>query len=63
MRRRPHSAFEGEPTAVTVTGSLKQYAHIVWDALDADNKVSLFALAKDLATGGTERVIINKNQS
>jgi hypothetical protein len=46
-----------------VTGSLKQYAHIVWDALDADNKVSLFALAKDLATGGTERVIINKNQS
>ena len=32
----------------------------MWEALNEDNKVSLFVRAIDLATGETEDVIINK---
>ena len=59
----PIPSFEGEPKAVGVTGSFRDYALTVWDALNADNKVSLFALSKELATGVMESVTINKNQS
>lgn len=59
----PIPSFEGEPCTVAVTGSLGNYANTVWDALNADNKVSLYACAKELATGNIESVIINKNQS
>ncbi len=59
----PIPSYEGEPKAVAVTGSLDDYANTVWDALNADNKVSLFALSKELLTGRIESTIINKNQN
>ena len=59
----PIPSFEGEPKAVAVTGSLRDYASAVWDSMNMDNKVSLFALSKDLTTGRIENFIINKNQS
>ena len=59
----PIPSFEGEPKAVAVTGSLRDYASAVWDSMNTDNKVSLFALSKDLTTGRIENFIINKNQS
>ena len=59
----PIPSFEGEPKIVTVTGELTAYANEVWEALNPDNKVSLFACSKELATGKTESIIINKNQS
>jgi hypothetical protein len=58
----PIPSFDGEPTAVAVSGSLRDYANGVWDALDTDNRVSLFALSKELETGRIESLIINKNQ-
>ena len=59
----PIPSFEGEPKTVAVTGSLIDYANEVWNALDEDNKVSLFALSKELSTGRSESIIINKNKS
>ena len=59
----PIPSYEGEPKAVAVKGSLRDYASAVWNALNADNKVSLFALSRDLTTGRIENFIINKNQS
>ena len=59
----PIPSFEGEPKAVAVTGSLRDYASAVWSALNTDNKVSLFALSKNLTTGRIENFIINKNQN
>ncbi|HHT17311.1 MAG TPA: inosine monophosphate cyclohydrolase [Papillibacter sp.] len=56
----PVPSFEGEPVAVNVKGSLEEFAQNVWQALDKDNRVSLFALRKDLETGTVETRIINK---
>ena len=38
------------------------FAENVWNALDADNKVSLFVRYIDIATGKADSRIINKNK-
>ena len=57
----PLPSFEGEPTPVTIKGDIDSFAKELWDALDADNKVSLFVRFADIATGKYETRIINKN--
>ena len=68
----PLPSFEGEPTLVENAGEMKNalggdedidaFAESVWNALDDDNKVSLFVRYIDVATGKAESRIINKNQ-
>ena len=58
----PLPSFEGEPTQVKLEGDIDAFTAIVWNALNADNKVSLFTRYIDLATGETETRIVNKNQ-
>jgi hypothetical protein len=60
----PLPSFEGEPAPVkiAVADGLDAYALCVWDALDAENRVSLFAREIVVATGEWRQVIINKNQ-
>lgn len=57
----PIPSYEGEPAPVAVSGDAGAYARLVWDALDAKNRVSLFTRSIDLADGTTENVVINKN--
>lgn len=57
----PIPSFEGEPKPVAVTDDLAEYANSVWNALNADNKVSLYGYARDLITGESDSIIINKN--
>jgi len=45
-----------------VGSDLKAIADGVWNALNADNKVSLFAQAISLESGEAETLIYNKNQ-
>jgi IMP cyclohydrolase len=56
----PVPSFEGEPVAVAVSGDLDALAGAVWNALDKDNRVSLFAMRKDFNTGAIESRIINR---
>ena len=57
----PIPSFAGEPLRVTVDESdPAEFAGKLWDALNEDNKVSLFVRAISLATGDYEDVIINK---
>ena len=58
----PLPSFKGEPIPVKITDTdgLEQFAGIVWDALDNDNKVSLYARETTLATGRSADFIINK---
>ncbi len=59
----PLPSFEGEPTLVEIgNDSLDEFSDKIWNALDADNKVSLFVRYIDIATGKSESKIINKNQ-
>ena len=57
----PIPSFVGEPKPVAITGSLQEFANSIWNSLNADNRVSLYGLAKDIQTGITESLIINKN--
>lgn len=57
----PIPSFEGAPIRVAVDESdPAEYAGKIWEALNEDNKVSLFVRAIDLTTGDYEDVILNK---
>ena len=58
----PLPSFKGEPIRVDVTGTIEEYANKVWAALNADNKVSLYACEIDIATGKHKQLILNKNK-
>ena len=57
----PVPSFEGEPVPVTLSGGLEELAGGIWEALNPENKVSLFVRAMDLETGEAKDVIVNKN--
>lgn len=58
----PLPSFEGEPRLVSIDAKTAQeLADRLWNAMDADNKVSLFVRYIDLESCETNDVIINKN--
>lgn len=58
----PLPSFEGEPKTIAVAGDAKAFAQVLWNSLNADNKVSLYVCYTDLETGKQDVVICNKNQ-
>lgn len=59
----PLPSFEGEPKRVVLDAEdIDSYTRRVWDALNPDNKVSLFVRFIDIETGAYETRIVNKNQ-
>ena len=61
----PLPSFTGEPTPVDLDGSftadIDTFTGRVWDALNEDNKVSLFVRFINIADGTYETRIVNKN--
>ncbi|MCI5904954.1 MAG: IMP cyclohydrolase [Oscillospiraceae bacterium] len=58
----PLPSFEGEPKKVDMTGlDIDGFTNMIWNALNEDNKVSLFVRYIDLETGKTDTRIVNKN--
>ena len=58
----PLPSYEGEPTLVNIEGDIDTFTNNVWNALNEDNKVSLFTRFIDIETGKYESRIINKNK-
>ncbi len=58
----PLPSFQGEPKLVAVSDDMEGFADMLWDNLNADNKVSLFVRYIDIATGKYTTIIKNKNQ-
>ena len=59
----PLPSFEGEPTLVEIgNDDIDTFADKIWNALNEDNKVSLFVRYIDIATNTAESRIINKNK-
>ena len=58
----PIPSFEGEPEKVEIGNDLDAFTAMLWDALNADNKVSLFTRFVALHTGAAETRILNKNK-
>ena len=57
----PLPSFEGEPKWVKIEGDIDTFGDMVWNSLNADNKVSLFVRYIDIETGKYESRIYNKN--
>lgn len=58
----PLPSYQGEPTVVDIKGNIDEFTNLVWDNLNADNKVSLFVRYIEIATGKYQTRIINKNK-
>ncbi len=58
----PLPSFEGEPKLIEVPDDIEAFTDLLWNSLNADNKVSLFVRYIDIATGSYETKIVNKNQ-
>lgn len=58
----PIPTFQGEPERVAVDDDIDAFTDKLWNALDADNKISLYVRYTDLATGKEENRLINKNK-
>ena len=59
----PLPSFKGEPISVGITDScgLEAFASEIWNAMNEDNKVSLYAKENDLSSGEVNDLIINKH--
>ena len=57
----PIPSFYGEPEMVELPNTAKELADVVWNNLNADNKVSLFIRVVPLDGSAPEEIIINKN--
>ena len=57
----PIPTFSGEPERIATFDDMNEFAEVVWNNLNADNKISLFVRYIDLATGEAETKIYNKN--
>ncbi len=57
----PLPSFEGEPKRIAVLDDIDEFTELIWDSLDAENKVSLFVRYIDLAAQETNSRMVNKN--
>ena len=57
----PLPSYEGEPTEVEIKGDIDSFTNNIWNALNEDNKVSLFTRFIEISTGKYETRIVNKN--
>ncbi len=56
----PLPSFAGEPVPVIIPNDLKEFADEIWNALDSENKISLYCRAINLKTGEVENILYNK---
>ena len=58
----PIPTFQGEPERVAIDNDIDAFTDKLWNALDANNKISLYVRYVDLATGEAENRLVNKNK-
>ena len=58
----PIPTFQGEPERMAVCNEIDEMTDRLWNALNGQNKISLYVRYVDLKTGKTENRLVNKNQ-
>ena len=58
----PIPTFQGEPERVAIDGDIDKFTNSLWNALDEQNKISLYVRYTDLASSEIETRLINKNE-
>lgn len=56
----PLPSFEGEPKKISVPDSIDEFTEGLWNALNEDNKISLFVRYIDIVSGEEQTRIVNK---
>ena len=57
----PIPTFQGEPERIRLGDDLDAFTAELWEALDADNRISLYVRSVELRTGRLEERLLNKN--
>ena len=57
----PLPTFQGEPERVAIGDDIDLFTDSLWDALNHDNRISLFVRYTDLETGKEDKRLINRN--
>mgnify|MGYP004525392005 FL=1 len=58
----PLPTFQGEPERVHVPSGIDAFTDDIWNALDEDNRISLYVRYTDLTDGNTLTRLINRNK-
>ncbi len=58
----PIPTFQGEPERVKIENDIDLFTNKLWNALDENNKISLYVRYIDLESGETQNRLINKNK-
>ena len=58
----PIPTFQGEPERVAMLDDIDEFTEKLWDALDENNRISLYVRYTDLETGAVSESLINKNR-
>lgn len=58
----PLPTFQGEPERVAIPDSIDAFTDSLWEALNHDNRISLYVRYTDLETGKEENRMINRNK-
>ena len=58
----PIPTFCGEPERVKIPNGIDEFTDGLWNALNKDNKISLYVEYIDLKTGKSQKRLINKNK-
>ena len=59
----PIPTFQGEPERVCIPSDIDAFTDTLWNALDEDNKISLYVRYTDLESGEYQDRLVNKNKA
>ncbi len=58
----PIPTFTGEPERVEILNNIDDFTNLIWENLNADNKISMCVKYINLSTGETQTKMINKHE-
>ncbi len=58
----PLPTFLGEPERVSIPNDINEFTNTIWNALNEENKISLYVRYVDLESGKVTNKLINKNK-
>ena len=58
----PIPTFQGEPERIAICDDISEMTERIWNALNEENKISLYVRYTDLKTGDTEDRLVNKHR-
>ncbi len=58
----PIPTFQGEPERIATEDDIDAFTDALWQALDQDNKISLYVRYTDLSTGAKNERLVNKHE-